>query len=427
MAHKKLIVGISIALGLLLIAMGLGGWFMYSLFTGRLFGLGRLDVPRELKEARVIVGGSFLSREQFVKTGPGGVLDMTMNGIGKVNDIAVGELDPHEGAEVAVAGSYGALVADVGGNKLSQARYEFERKEIGAGAFKTESAAMMLGDMSVIDIEGDGVCEYFGRGSTDGAAVFDHAGRRLWGYGEPEEADKSSSVRDVAAGDLDGDGTLEFVAGLEDNVELLDREGNSKWRQPTDRIYYQGAVLDADGDGKNEFVHADGSELVIRDAAGRELKRVGTPFYLANFSALDAPGERRPVLASIEDGSLWLLRLDGTTAARYDAPLSELTNGERKTPLGTPDTTDIYKSKAAWVRFSADQPASLAVVGYYVAIDRSMLYIYGADGKLSYQELLPEECGAIAVLPASEGGKAQELLVGCDGKVWRYKPRLAGM
>jgi hypothetical protein len=74
------------------------------------------------------------------------------------------------------------------------------------------------------------------------------------------------------------------------------------------------------------------------------------------------------------------------------------------------------------VRLKEATPAFLAVVTEFAAIDRSVLYIYSTEGKLVYQEVLPEDCSSIAVLPR-EGRQAQELLIGGSETVWRYNAR----
>jgi hypothetical protein len=55
----------------------------------------------------------------------------------------------------------------------SQVQYEFEVEKTKIGVFDAESIRAMLGDVEVIDIEGDGTCEYLARVGLDGAAVFD--------------------------------------------------------------------------------------------------------------------------------------------------------------------------------------------------------------------------------------------------------------
>ena len=85
--------------------------------------------------------------------------------------------------------------------------------------------------------------------------------------------------------------------------------------------------------------------------------------------------------------------------------------------------TSVYAAKGVWVKLNDDQPELLAVVTRFAAIDRSVLYVYSDDGKLVYQEVLPEESSSIAVLSKDDGRGGQELLVGGSETVWRYSAR----
>ena len=44
-------------------------------------------------------------------------------------------------------------------------------------------------------------------------------------------------------------------------------------------------------------------------------------------------------------------------------------------------------------------------------------------GKLIYQEILPEECDAVAVLPPGNSSGRDEILVSSEKTVWRYAKR----
>ncbi len=50
---------------------------------------------------------------------------------------------------------------------------------------------------------------------------------------------------------------------------------------------------------------------------------------------------------------------------------------------------------------------------------RSVLWVYGPGGALVYAEILPEACAAVVAMPDPESG-TDGLLLGCEGKIWRY-------
>ena len=170
MTNKKFLTWFLILSGVLLVIVALGAWIIYSYVSRTFFRSPK--TPSELVEARIIRGAELLSRNQFVTTGPG-----------SIQDIAIGELDSHPGIDVVIAGRYGVMVFDRNGVKQSQVQYDFETEKIKVLGTETESRRTMLGNLQIIDIEGDGTCEYLARGSLNGAAVFDHTGKRLWSYG----------------------------------------------------------------------------------------------------------------------------------------------------------------------------------------------------------------------------------------------------
>ena len=72
-------------------------------------------------------------------------------------------------------------------------------------------------------------------------------------------------------------------------------------------------------------------------------------------------------------------------------------------------------------KLAGDRPEYLAVINEFGAIDRSVLDVFTSSGELVYQEVLPEECFAIAVLPSTDPSGVSELLVGGERTVWRYQ------
>lgn len=421
MRRKKLLTWLIIIACVLLIGLAIIGWLLYSFFKP-FFAYRLPETPAELRTPRIVVGPEFLSKKQFLTTG--GSFDAS-TGIGEIEDIAIGELDSHSGLDIVIAGRYGAMIVDRNGAKQSQVQYEFEIEREKVAGFDAQSPETMLGDVQVIDIERDGTCEYLARGGIDGAAVFDHQGKRLWSYGKFTE--EKTSIDDLAVGDINGDGISEFIAAW-NGLELFDRHGSKGWTQAWERSVHQVEVVDVDGDRKNEIIHSSGTGLVIRDGQGEIVKEVEMPFYFSQFHLCAMPGkeERLHFLAFAED-NVWLIDFEGNVVNKFAAPLSRFKNARKVSnddpyDIGSGDTS-VYKAKGVWVKLKEAQPSFLAVVTEFAAIDRSVLYIYSSEGRLVYQEVLPEQSKSIAVLSLEEGRDAQELLVGGSETVWRYSGR----
>ncbi len=422
MTNKKLLTWFLIISGVLLVVLAFSAWMIYSFFAKAF--MYRPETPSELREARVVVGAAFLTRNQFVTTNQSFNLN-PLTSVGDIVDISIAEQDSEPGIDVVIAGRYGAMIVDRNGVKRSQIQYEFEREKTKVFIFETETPRSMLGDVQVIDIEGDGKCEYLARGSLDGAAVFNHQGKRLWSYGA--FTDEKTSIDNAAAGDINGDGVAEFIAGW-NAIEVFDKHGRKGWVQPWEGSLHQIEVVDVDGDGKNEIIHNSAGGMMIRDGQGKTIKQVEMPFYFSTFHLVTKPGEKQPHILAVHDQSVWLVDFNGNVVKKFAAPLSKLISPRKPSTTNELENffsgeVSVYKAKGVWVKLKEAQPEFLAVIAEFVAIDRSVLYIYSDDGNLVYQEVLPEECLSIAVFAPEDQSRAQELLIGGSDTVWRYNAR----
>lgn len=369
--------------------------------------------PDALKEPRVVVGKGFLTRNNFAKT----TWLESVKGIGRIDDVAVGEFDPSPGLDVIVAGNFGVRVFDLNGVQHTRTVFQFRtvREKVGPIPFDKEQT--MLGDVKVVDLEGDGISEYLMRGSLDGGGLFDHQGKLLWTYGKFTE--EKTSIDDLTAGDLDGDGIAELVVSW-NGIEVFDKGGNKRSQLTEEYSGSQIEVIDTDGDGKNEIVSAGGT-LKVRDATGRVIKNLEIPIYLGKFSLCQMPGQKQPVILSVQDNSLWLIDLQGKTVAQFNAPLSEFPETVQRGPNGEEfHGTSVYKSSGVWLTSGKIQKY-LAVISEFAAIDRAVLDVFTASGELVYQEVLPEASHAIVVLPPADSSDASEFLVAGEQTVWRYR------
>ena len=397
---------------------GMAVWLVYVFLSRSFFSFGRPPVPQQLKEARIVIGANRLSSAKFFENNWRSELT-GKNVVGRISDISVADCDPHPGLEVVLAGNEGTLVLDLSGTKQAETRFQFHYDPTG-GPFGTGDEYTILGDMNIVDLERDGVCEYLARGCIDGAAVFDHGGKQLWFYGN--RGNENGFLRDATVGDLSRDGVAEFVVSW-DGVQIFDKSGKKLTQVEEEFSDVQLEVVDTDRDGQNEIISCGGT-LKIRNSNGEVIKEIDVSGYFGNYSLLQMPSSNETVLLVVYDGKLMLMDLKGQTIWQTEAPLSQFDDTVHKMPDGTElRGTSVYKAKGVWIKLSASESKYLAVITNFAAIDRSVLDIFDRSGTLIYQEILPEECDSLATLPVNDQRHPEELLVAGEETVWKYSMR----
>jgi len=365
MKRVLIIVGVVFLIALL---MG-GGFLAYQGVrrTREIFqALQGSKMPHELESARVVSGADLFSKEIFYSQPD---LDV------------VTDIQQKQNHEVVIVGQSGAAFLP---EDHSLAR------NIHFGLEKCSSKVV------AVDLGGAFLCR--GSWNTD-VTLFDVNGKRLWSYG-----DLTQGIDDAAAGALGKDGLERVVIGSngDGGVRLLSSDGKELWKRDDANVWHV-EITAADDASSKVIVHSNAAgQLTIRNETGSIVARYNPEIYLADFSLTawnDDPHLNK--LVAVDENFVYVLTMKAETVARLPAP----GNAGIAEPRGTP------------VHFSKGTP-------YYASLlrhnqwNRSLLYIYDTQNQIVYDEIIKDDCAALRAVPKENG--AEDLLLGCDGSVWKY-------
>lgn len=345
----------------------------------RAFGLGR---PSSLDTPGIRLGEEGLAQRTFVD----------VSGPSPVTDIREADFFADGATLIGVASRNGAVFVNERGEVIREVRFDCDADHVDIlpGWDGTPYAFLNRGSWAVTP-------------SLIGAD-----GKEVWRYVVKSNADPfPAGVDDMAAGDLDGDGTPEFVVGFngQHGVHLLDADGNRMWRSACANVWHVEATS-ATGDGQRRIVHSDASGmLTVRDVTGAVVTAFAPGSYASFFSLARWPGDAtRDVVVMAADERVHVVGLDGVAVADLRAPAC----------------SRLGEARATTVRFGGEIGTCFAVLVDKEAWGRAVLYVYAESRELVFMRVFSAPCASIATHEDPETG-SDCLLVGATGQVIAFR------
>lgn len=372
---------ILIAVGLLVVAVIAAGVYVVHRVDLQLAH----DSQEQLKklEPVVVTGDGLFKKSTFYKG----------EGLGEVTEILLGWPANREGAALTVVGNRGAQFLDRSGVLKKQVTFSKD--------FRCP--------VKITRLNATGEYGFLTRHESWAVDVtlLDERGQVLWTYpGSILEA-----INDSVGDDLDGNGQFKVVIGFNGGggVALVDDEGKKIWQRADTNVWHV-ETLDINGDGRKVILHSNAKgQLLVRDTRGEVITHYLTDHYVSDFALTRWGEESQPshILIPSKESSdgcckpvILVLDAGGKTVIHLDAPLGDLMHMTQGTPVHFSKETSHY-----------------AVLQTNGPLNRSMLFLYDAGGKIAYQEIMAEACFSITSVPEKTGDR---LLIGCSGNILEY-------
>lgn len=330
---------------------------------------------------RIVTGKELLQREQFLSN----------DKLIEVRSISINTNKSNANEELIIIGERGALFTELNGEP--RAFVSFDRR---------------VGETVPVDVEGNGVLEFMNRGGGwQPVSLLDSQGRTLWMYPSEELSASKEAADTMAAGDIDKDGMLDFIIGMNGSggLHVLDAKGKEIWKQNAVNVFSV-EVLDIDKDGTPEILHSGSGEgITIRKANGDKIITIKNTD--GHFSLLHQDNSENEPLIIYDNHRLNLTDLKGNVKKSFELP------GGGHTPKGTLVYFNGISNPPYYAFARTIQATGM----------RSDLTVFDYDGKLVYHEIFQASYLAIAPLRGKEK-EVDSLLIGENSKVWLYNMKI---
>lgn len=437
---------LSVAAGFIMICVGVAGYGAWKIFSfySEVSSYVNKAVPTELSEPRIFVGNGFLSRKEILKKSEKSFSEIILKGAAQNEEDRDRMISIESaksvygfsdvklcGNDVVAAGEFGAYVVDLEGNPRRFVAFERLADEIKILFWTKKIYRDTNSNLRIFDIDGDGLCEFYSNAPGDGFTLFGSDGRVMWRYRNLKTREYLSKdkdeplawVTDVSTADLNDDGKEDLILVLnKEGIRAFTTDQRELWFRSGDFSSEKFQLLDVDNDQKAEIVNfiGAGSELMEK-STGKLIRKFPLPPATDGLIPIALPnGKLEHRLAGMNDTKFTVYDISGNEVFATDAPLSEVkgSSGGGSTGGYSSETERIYQPLVSTVSLKADREKFFVVLGNYIGIPRSQLYIYDSKGKLVYHEMLDEEAEAITTLDESSG--KQGFIVAGKDTVWCY-------
>jgi hypothetical protein len=397
---KHLLIGCSVLLFAVVALVGVGAYFVYRAFRRSLSEMSK--APPELSQTGVLVGEGLLSKDIFAND----------RRLSKIQAMTFGQVDPADPDELCSVSGFGAMFLDSSGAVKRYIPYGMQQvKVLGT---KIQAAGARISRFQIIDLGGAGECSFLARGGAMGSELIGHDGKSVWLLGG---LDPRTHPSDMIAGDLNGDGKIEFVGIYElgnKGVVFYDASLNELWSKPEMRASH--VELVGPQGGRKSIACCVDHGINILNTQGDLVKNLEIPLYLEDFLILSwPPASDTQYILCHDNDNMDLYDLGGRLMFKCDMPGSA--------------HLDHFVAEA----FTVGKVSYLAITGsLFWSGNRSVFCVYALPEQPLrnqvvrqsplYREVLDQTCESMTKLPADDSGR-ESILIGGVGQILRYRPQ----